>query len=399
MSSVVTARRMPSVLARARPSKAWLSPALTLGYRGHGLGADRRQPVTGHELDQVAPVRADVGERPGRPTPFGIDAPVVVVLGGEPVLEVATVDQANGTDGARGDAPCLAHQRIEPVGERDDGHDPGGVGGPDQFGRLVAVDGQGLLADHVLAGGQGRLGERRAGCWACRCGRRRRRPRSPAIRRRKALGRPRVPGLPRALEADEAATPTNRAPARRAAWAWTTPMKPVPATATRGAVGGGTSGGPSTVDVSRALANASVAPSMVVMFATHLCRLSIKSFWHEGLTEQSCDPLTLRSLAGSLPPCPPSRTLPQPAVPAPGAGAILQLVRSGQAATRADLAALTGLARSTVAQRRCPAGHAAPGRPGRQPVDRWASANDAGLQPRGGRRARGRPRRHALAWR
>jgi predicted NBD/HSP70 family sugar kinase len=42
---------------------------------------------------------------------------------------------------------------------------------------------------------------------------------------------------------------------------------------------------------------------------------------------------------------------PQPAVPAPGAGAILQLVRSGRAATRADLAALTGLARSTVAQR------------------------------------------------
>ncbi|HEX2563406.1 MAG TPA: ROK family protein [Acidimicrobiales bacterium] len=42
---------------------------------------------------------------------------------------------------------------------------------------------------------------------------------------------------------------------------------------------------------------------------------------------------------------------PQPPVPAPGAGAILQLVRSGQAATRADLAALTGLARSTVAQR------------------------------------------------
>jgi predicted NBD/HSP70 family sugar kinase len=34
-----------------------------------------------------------------------------------------------------------------------------------------------------------------------------------------------------------------------------------------------------------------------------------------------------------------------------GAGAILHLVRSGQAATRADLAAMTGLARSTVAQR------------------------------------------------
>ncbi|HEY8545733.1 MAG TPA: ROK family protein, partial [Acidimicrobiales bacterium] len=38
--------------------------------------------------------------------------------------------------------------------------------------------------------------------------------------------------------------------------------------------------------------------------------------------------------------------------PAPaGAGVILQLVRSGQATTRADLAALTGLARSTIAQR------------------------------------------------
>lgn len=34
-----------------------------------------------------------------------------------------------------------------------------------------------------------------------------------------------------------------------------------------------------------------------------------------------------------------------------GAGTILELVRSGRAATRADLAALTGLARSTVAQR------------------------------------------------
>jgi predicted NBD/HSP70 family sugar kinase len=40
----------------------------------------------------------------------------------------------------------------------------------------------------------------------------------------------------------------------------------------------------------------------------------------------------------------------RPAVPA-GAGVILQLVRSGQATTRADLAALTGLARSTISQR------------------------------------------------
>ena len=42
----------------------------------------------------------------------------------------------------------------------------------------------------------------------------------------------------------------------------------------------------------------------------------------------------------------------RPALPAgAGAGTILELVRSGRATTRADLAALTGLARSTVAQR------------------------------------------------
>src|ERR1044071_2171631 len=35
----------------------------------------------------------------------------------------------------------------------------------------------------------------------------------------------------------------------------------------------------------------------------------------------------------------------------PGAGAMLRLIRDGRASTRADLVALTGLARSTVAQR------------------------------------------------
>ena len=46
----------------------------------------------------------------------------------------------------------------------------------------------------------------------------------------------------------------------------------------------------------------------------------------------------------------PART-PPPVGAGAGAGAILQLIRSGQATTRADLAALTGLARSTIAQR------------------------------------------------
>ena len=162
--------------------------------------------------------------------------------------------------------PRLAHQRIEPVGERDDGHDPGGVGRPDQFGRLLAVDGQRLLADHVLAGGQGRL------CEACRWlgVQMWTTSTSGAVTSDSASAKPRsapsARAASRALEADEAATPTNRAPARRAAWAWTAPMKPVPATATRsGAWSVAGPAGPAPVDVSRALANASVAPSMVVM--------------------------------------------------------------------------------------------------------------------------------------
>jgi hypothetical protein len=37
--------------------------------------------------------------------------------------------------------------------------------------------------------------------------------------------------------------------------------------------------------------------------------------------------------------------------PQPGAGAVLSLIRSGQAVTRADLARVTGLPRSTLAHR------------------------------------------------
>ncbi|MGH8882363.1 MAG: helix-turn-helix domain-containing protein, partial [Stackebrandtia sp.] len=42
---------------------------------------------------------------------------------------------------------------------------------------------------------------------------------------------------------------------------------------------------------------------------------------------------------------------PKPAAPAAGAGALLQLLRDGAPRTRSELAAVTGLARSTVTQR------------------------------------------------
>ena len=87
---------------------------------------------------------------------------------------------------------------------------------------------------------------------------------------------------------------------------------------------------------------------------------------------------------------------PRPA--AAGAGTVLRLIREGRATTRAEIIAMTGLARSTVTQRLdqllaerlvVPAGEAAS--TGGRPPER------AGLQPRRRRGAGRRPRRDALA--
>jgi hypothetical protein len=133
-----------------------------LGHGGHGDGAHGGQPVAGHELDEVAPVRADVGEGPRRTGQRRVDAPVVVVLGGQPVLQVAAVDQAQRPDPAGGHpGPGLAHERVEAVDERHGGHDAGGLGRGLQLAGGGAVDGQRLLAHDVLAGGQRRPRQRR----------------------------------------------------------------------------------------------------------------------------------------------------------------------------------------------------------------------------------------------
>ena len=76
------------------------------------------------------------------------------------------------------------------------------------------------------------------------------------------------------------------------------------------------------------------------------------------------------------------------------AGALLHLIREEVAVTRADLARVTGLARSTVAQRvDTLLAKRARLRNGRQRLDRRPSAERAGLQPRRRRRPRRRPRR------
>src|SRR5215207_6789657 len=79
------------------------SPArgpLPFGQRGDELRVDADQALPRDELGEVAPVRADVGERARRPAEPALDPPVVVLAPQEPVLEVGAVDQPNGPGGA-----------------------------------------------------------------------------------------------------------------------------------------------------------------------------------------------------------------------------------------------------------------------------------------------------------
>ena len=131
-----------------------------LGEHGGGLGAERDDPVAGDELDEVAPVRADVRERPRGAAEVGVDAPVVVVGRGEPVLQVAPVDQPDGTERPGADAGArLADDGMEAVDERDGGDATGRARCGDQLAGLRRAHRQRLLADDVLAVGERERGE------------------------------------------------------------------------------------------------------------------------------------------------------------------------------------------------------------------------------------------------
>ena len=236
MSSVVTVRRLAPAVTRAR-TRARCPPWHALGDRGHGFGAHGGEPVAAHELDEVAPVGPDVGERTRLPAEVGIDPPVVVVLGGEPVLQVVAVQQADRPDG--------------PGGHTGAGLAPAGRSGRRRApsprrpaASAAAVRRRAVGARRRRAASRrpracrppGPPGQsRRAGGWGCRRGRRRRRgwrgsPRPSAKASLRAQGGGPRPGP---VSGVEAATPTRRAPARRTARAWTSPMNPVPAMAAR----------------------------------------------------------------------------------------------------------------------------------------------------------------------
>ena len=87
------------------PGPNALTPTGREGVSGHRvlrsvapyqLRAHRREAIAGHELHEIAPVRADVGEGTRWTRQLGIDAPVVVLLRRQPVLQVAPVSEAHG---------------------------------------------------------------------------------------------------------------------------------------------------------------------------------------------------------------------------------------------------------------------------------------------------------------
>ena len=171
---------------------------------------ERDDPLAGDELDQVAPVRADVGERPRGAAELGLDAPVVVGRREQPVLEVAAVQQPQLAERAGAGARAgLAHGRVVAVDERHRRDAAGGSAAARparrrRRRRAPAASRRPRACRPRAPRGPAAGG----GGWGCRCGRRR--SSSEAISS-SALAKPRsAPSsarAPRARSGEEAATP------------------------------------------------------------------------------------------------------------------------------------------------------------------------------------------------
>ena len=117
--------------------------------------------MTGDELGEIAPVRADVGKGARRAAQLLVHPPVGVVGSKKPVLEVGAVEEAHRAGlTARDPLAGLAHRRVVAV---DEGHRCV----VSRLGRRVDeplraghVERQRLLADHVLSRRERCLGER-----------------------------------------------------------------------------------------------------------------------------------------------------------------------------------------------------------------------------------------------
>ena len=209
-------RRVPSAGAEGVDV---LTADAALRESRHQLRAHRGEPVTGHEFDQIAPVRADVGEGTGWSSEGRVDAPVVVLLRRQPVLQIGAVDEPERAEAAR-------HAARGPRA-------PAGRSGTRRAPWRRRPRGRPRTAGAWRTRGRGRAASRRShacpppgrarlsGAWSwfgVQMWTTSMSARSPATRRRRRLVRHRVPRpLPSCCSGVEAATPTMLAPARRAA--------------------------------------------------------------------------------------------------------------------------------------------------------------------------------------
>src|SRR5579862_4640465 len=125
--------------------------------RNHGgeIGAEFRDFFPGDPLNQIQPVRANVGDGAQLPAQLGLQTPVPVGGIREPVLQEAAMDEADFANGAGSDQRFgLNAQRIvtEIVGHAADA--VGFLGQRDELRGFARVHGQRLFAQDVLAGAE-----------------------------------------------------------------------------------------------------------------------------------------------------------------------------------------------------------------------------------------------------
>ena len=165
-----------------------------------------------------------------------VDAPVVVARAQQPVLEVAAVDQADRAGDAGADALArLAHRGVVAVDERHGGRRarrPPAASTISSAPRSSIASGFSQMTCLPAASAASASGRCRwLGVQMCTTSTSGASTSSSAVSNERSA--PSAAAASRPRSGEDAATPTRRAPARRADRAWTAPMNPVPAMATR----------------------------------------------------------------------------------------------------------------------------------------------------------------------
>ena len=336
-------------LARERLRRE--SPTHALGHRGERARREAGDAVAGHELGEVAPVRADVGERPRRAAERRRRRASC-----RPRRRAASpAGRCRGSGAPRRSRPrrhALARlaDRSGRSGRRTAPR-PGGPasagGGGERARPRSRSSGERLLADHVLAGRERRVGERSSWrwlgvqMWTTSTSSVRDQLLAPEARRARRRGS--RAAASRALGRRGARRPPRAPPAARTARAWTAPMNPV-------------------AGDRRRAQRPSVREPYRATYANCQAKVCV--------TTMRNDRRSVVRNRGLLP----ADGIEAPTQRPQGWGACCRLIRAGDAVTRADLAQRhrPGPLDGRPARRRA-AGERADLRGGRQRVDRRAA--------------------------